>query len=93
VARAEGADVPDAFAEKVAEGAVTSPSGGSPSTLTDRRNGRPLEVDARNGAVVRIGARHGIDAPVNARATALMAEAHRDPETDLLFELAEALCR
>ena len=55
--------------------------------------GRPLEVDARNGAVVRIGARHGIDAPVNARATALMAEAHRDPETDLLFELAEVLGR
>ena len=93
VARAEGADVPDAFAEKVAVGAVTSPSGGSPSTLTDRRNGRPLEFDARNGAVVRIGACHGIDAPVNARATALMAEAHRDPETDLLLALAEVLGR
>ncbi len=93
VARVEGADVPDAFADEVAEGAVTTQPGGTPSTLTDRRNGRPLEFDARNGAVVRIGARHDIDAPVNARATALMAEAHRDPETNLLSDLAAVLGR
>lgn len=93
VARAEGADVPDAFAEKVAQGAVTSPSGGSPSTLTDRRNRRPLEADARNGAVVRIGARHGIDVPVNTLATELMQKAHRDPEVDLLSDLIEVLGR
>lgn len=92
VARAEGADVPDSFADRVAEGAVTTPPGGGfPSVLTDRRRGRPLEVDARNGAVVRIGRRHGIPTPLNARAAELMAEAHRHPETDLLPALSEAL--
>ena len=65
--------------------------GGAPSTLTDRREGRPLEFDARNGAVVRGGARHGIDTPANARAAQLMADAHLEPERDLLDALAEVL--
>ena len=91
VARAEGADVSPAFADRVAQSAVAPPRGGSPSTLTDRRNGRPLEFDARNGAVVRAGARHGIDTPVNARAALLMADAHLEPGRDLLSALAEVL--
>jgi 2-dehydropantoate 2-reductase len=91
VARAEGADLPAALAERVAEGVISAPVRGTPSTLTDRMNRRPLEADARNGAVVRIGARHGIAAPVNARAVALMEQAHLDPEIDLLPRLAEVL--
>lgn len=93
VARAEGADLPDAFADEVALGATHARLRGEPSILTDRLHGRPLEFDARNGAVVRIGARHGIPAPVNARAARLMRDAHRDRETDLLPALAEALGR
>jgi 2-dehydropantoate 2-reductase len=93
VARAEGADLPDAFAQEVADGAANARLGGAPSTLTDRLHGRPLEADARNGAVVRIGARHGIETPLNARATELMRDAHRDRETDWLPALAEALPR
>jgi 2-dehydropantoate 2-reductase len=84
VARAEGADVSDAFADEVAAQTVATPAGGAPSTLTDRLRGRPLEVDARNGTVVRLAARHGIATPVNARAAELMATAHLDPAIDLL---------
>jgi 2-dehydropantoate 2-reductase len=91
VARAEGADLDDGFAAEVAAQTIAAPAGGSPSTLTDRRNRRPLEVDARNGAVVRFGARHGVATPVNAHAAALMARAHLDPDVDLLPALAEAL--
>lgn len=91
VARAEGADVPDAFADEVAGRTASATAVGSPSTLTDRREGRPLEFDARNGAVVRIGARHGIATPANARAAELMAQAHLDRESDLLPALAQAL--
>jgi 2-dehydropantoate 2-reductase len=91
VARAAGADLPAEHAARVAEGILTAPVRGTPSTLTDRLGRRPLEADARNGAVVRIGARHGIAAPVNARATALMERAHHDPEVDLLPRLAEVL--
>jgi 2-dehydropantoate 2-reductase len=91
VARAEGADLSVEHAVRVAEGILSTPVRGSPSTLTDRLSRRPLEADARNGAVPRIGARHGIAAPVNARATELMAHAHLDPEVDLLPRLVEVL--
>ncbi len=84
------ADVPAALADEVARDAIATPATGSPSTLTDRRAGRPLEVDARNGAVVRLGARHGVTTPVNARAAELMARAHLAPG-DLLPALAESL--
>jgi 2-dehydropantoate 2-reductase len=89
VARAEGADVPARFADEVAEQTIAAPLGGTPSTLTDRLRGRPLEVDARNGTVVRLGARHRIAVPANARAAELMAGAHLEPAVDLLSRLAE----
>lgn len=91
VARAEGAALDAAFADRVALGQVEAKSGGTPSTLTDRLAGRPLEADARNGAVVRIGARHGIATPVNARAAQLMARIHAQPGEDRLGALAAAL--
>ena len=91
VARAEGADVSAELADDVAEQTIAAPAGGSPSTLTDRLRGRPLEVDARNGAIVRIAARHRIDVPGNARAAELMARAHLDPTADLLPQLADAI--
>jgi len=90
VARAEGADLDDAFATRVALGQADATSGGTPSTLTDRLAGRPLEADARNGAVARIGARHGLATPLNERAAALMARAHETPARDWLPELASA---
>lgn len=83
VGRAEGADVPDALADAIVEQTLATVVGGSPSTLSDRTHGRPLEVDARNGAVVRIAARHGIPVPANAAAAALLARAH-ETSGDLL---------
>jgi 2-dehydropantoate 2-reductase len=91
VGRAEGADVPAAFADTVAAQTLATAVGGSPSTLTDRTHGRPLEIDARNGAVVRIAARHGIPVPANAAAAELMARAHEEPARDLLPLLCERL--
>lgn len=91
VARAEGAALDADFADRVALGQAEATSGGTPSTLTDRLAGRPLEADARNGAVVRIGARHGIATPVNACATELMARIHDQPGEDRLDALAAAL--
>jgi 2-dehydropantoate 2-reductase len=91
VARAEGADLDDAFATRTALAQVESTTGGTPSTLTDRLAGRPIEADARNGTIGRIGARHGLTAPVNARAAELMAQAHAEPSRDWLPELANAL--
>jgi 2-dehydropantoate 2-reductase len=91
VARAEGAALADAEATATADGIAEMRSGGAPSILADRLAGRPLEWDARNGAVVRLGARHGLDAPFSRRACALLREAQRDRDTDLLPRLAEGL--
>ncbi len=91
VARAEGVALGDAEADAIADAVAFATAGGAPSPLADRLAGRPLEWDARNGVVVRLGARHGLDAPLNHRACALLAEAHRDPATDLLPRLAAAL--
>lgn len=93
VGRAEGARFAPDLAREIAAGAGARSAGGVPSTLTDRRAGRPLEVDARNGAVVRIGARHGIATPANARAVELMRDLHLGAEDRLprLWEVVRAL--
>jgi 2-dehydropantoate 2-reductase len=91
VARAEGVALGEDEAVSIADAVLAVKRGGAPSILADRLAGRPLEWDARNGAVVRLGARHGIDATVNRRACALLREAQRDRERDLLPRLAEAL--
>jgi 2-dehydropantoate 2-reductase len=89
VARAEGARLSDLEAEAIADSLLSAAAGGAPSILQDRLRGTPLEWEARNGAVVRLGARHAIDAPLNARACELLAAAHREPNRDLLAELAD----
>lgn len=91
VARALGADLPEERCERIAADAVATRRGGRPSILADRLAGRLLEVDARNGAVVRFAERLGLAVPLNARASALLAGAHRRPRADLLPALTAAL--
>jgi len=76
VGRAAGARLQDELADEIVAAMIDGPDDAGTSMLTDRRRGRPLEVDARNGAVARIGARHGIATPVNTALTALLAAIH-----------------
>jgi 2-dehydropantoate 2-reductase len=78
VARAEGADLPDAVADELFDWFAALPEEASTSILADREAGRPLEWDARNGVVVRLGARHGIATPVSDVIVPLLAAASRD---------------
>lgn len=78
VGRAEGAVLHEGLIEELVAAMVAGPGDGGTSMLTDRREGRPLEVDARNGAVPRIGARHGIATPLNQAVTALLKAMHQD---------------
>ena len=78
VARAEGADLPDAVADELFDWFASLPEEASTSILADREAGRPLEWDARNGVVVRLGARHGIATPVSDVVVPLLAAASRD---------------
>jgi 2-dehydropantoate 2-reductase len=63
VARAEGADIDDGYADLLIEGIAAMPDDSGTSMLYDRLAGRPLEYDALYGAVVRAADRHGIDVP------------------------------
>jgi 2-dehydropantoate 2-reductase len=75
VARAEGADLPDAVADELVEEFAGYPEDLGSSILFDREAGRPLEWDARNGVVARLGAKHGVPTPVSDVIVPLLAAA------------------
>jgi 2-dehydropantoate 2-reductase len=72
VGRAEGADLPDEWADGILERYRKSPPDSPTSIHADRRAGRPMEIDARNGVVVRLGRKHGIATPCNQMAVAML---------------------
>jgi 2-dehydropantoate 2-reductase len=75
VARAEGADLPDAVADELVAEFAAYPEDLGSSILFDHEAGRPLEWDARNGVVARLGARHGVPTPVSDVIVPLLASA------------------
>jgi 2-dehydropantoate 2-reductase len=75
VARAEGADLPDAVADEIVEFFAGLPEEAGTSILADREAGRPLEWDARNGVVARLGAARGIPTPISDTIVPLLAAA------------------
>lgn len=72
VGRAEGAQLDETVAERVADGIVKGMGDRHNSMLADRLAGRPMEIEARNGVIVRLGEKHGIPTPLNRMAVALL---------------------
>jgi 2-dehydropantoate 2-reductase len=72
VARAEGANLDDNAAQRVAEGIMNGKGDRNNSMLADRLAGRPMEIEARNGVIVRLGEKHGIQTPLNRMAVAVL---------------------
>jgi 2-dehydropantoate 2-reductase len=75
VARAEGADLPDAVADELVDEFAGYPEDLGSSILFDYEAGRELEWDARNGVVARRGAKRGIPTPVSDVIVPLLAAA------------------
>ena len=75
VARAEGADIPDSFADDLVDNFKTYPPDLGTSMLFDREAGRELEWEARNGVIKRLGELHGIPTPVSDVIVPLLAAA------------------
>ena len=75
VARAEGADLPDAVADELAGEFAAMPEDLGSSILFDREAGRELEWEARNGVVARLGVQHGVPTPVSDVIVPLLAAA------------------
>ncbi|MFN0027270.1 MAG: 2-dehydropantoate 2-reductase [Acidimicrobiales bacterium] len=82
VARAEGADLPDAGIDKLAAMLARSSGVSGTSMLYDRRAGRDLEHDALYGAVIRAAERRDIDVPLHRALSALLGAA-APPTTDV----------
>ncbi len=72
VGRAEGAQLDDSVAQRIADGIMRGAGDRNNSMLADRLAGRPMEIDTRNGVIVRLGEKHGIDTPHNRMAVALL---------------------
>jgi 2-dehydropantoate 2-reductase len=72
VGRAEGAQLDDSSAQRVADGILNGKGDRANSMLADRLAGRPMEIEARNGVIVRLGEKHGIATPLNRMAVALL---------------------
>jgi len=81
VARAEGAQLPDSFADDLVENFSVYPPDLGTSMLFDREAGRELEWDARNGVIRRLGAEHSIPTPVSDVIVPLLAAASESPVT------------
>jgi 2-dehydropantoate 2-reductase len=75
VGRAEGATLPDSVADEIVARMRAGSRDASNSMLSDRRAGRPMEIDARNGVIVRLGRKHSIATPMNALMVALLEAA------------------
>jgi 2-dehydropantoate 2-reductase len=75
VARAEGADLPDAVADEIVDFFTGLPEDAGTSILADREAGRPLEWDARNGVIARRGRAHDIPTPISDVIIPLLAAA------------------
>lgn len=72
VGRAEGAQLDDSTAQRVADGILQGMGDRANSMLADRLAGRPMEIETRNGVIVRLGDKHGIATPLNRMAVALL---------------------
>jgi 2-dehydropantoate 2-reductase len=77
VGRAEGADLPEIFMEKVVSTQLGIEQDATTSMLVDVRAGLPLEADGMTGAVIRAGERHGIKTPLTRALHALLSVINR----------------
>lgn len=64
IARAEGADLDDAMADRIVDASAQRTAPGGTSMYYDTLAGRATEHDAITGAAKRAAARHGIDTPM-----------------------------
>ena len=65
VAKADGAIISEDFVNVLLEKVKRYPKEKGSSMLTDRKLGRPIELNAKNGAISKVGKFHKIETPLN----------------------------
>lgn len=79
VARAEGAKLPDAIVDELADMFRHAPEDMGTSILADRENHRRMEWDIRNGVMIRKGRAHNLATPISDIVVPLLAAASDGP--------------
>ncbi|WP_208600869.1 oxidoreductase [Mycobacterium malmoense] len=79
VARAEGARLPDAIVDELAEMFRHVPEDMGTSILADRENHGRMEWDIRNGVIIRKARVHGLPTPISDVVVPLLAAASDGP--------------
>lgn len=81
VANLSGAKIEDDFLRELVEEIKSSSGSKGSSMLTDRLNGKPIEVNAKNGVISSYGKRHGVKTEINDLITVLLK--HTNNEKDI----------
>ncbi|OBH74828.1 2-dehydropantoate 2-reductase [Mycobacterium scrofulaceum] len=79
VARAEGAKLPDAIVDELADMFRHAPEDMGTSILADREHHRRMEWDIRNGVMIRKGREHNLATPISDVVVPLLAAASDGP--------------
>lgn len=72
VARADGAKIEQAFVDEMLQKLLCYPATKGSSMLTDRQQGRLIELGAKNGMISKIAKQHQVNTPLNDWATTLL---------------------
>ncbi|MDD7886212.1 ketopantoate reductase family protein [Flavivirga sp. 57AJ16] len=81
VANLSGAKIEDDFLRELVEDIKSSSGSKGSSMLTDRLNGKPIEVNAKNGVISSYGKRYGVKTEINDLITVLLK--HTNNEKDI----------
>ncbi len=79
VARAEGANLPDAIVDELGDMFRRVAEDMGTSILADREHGRRMEWDIRNGVIIRKARAHGLATPISDVVVPLLAAASDGP--------------
>lgn len=78
VAKADGAKIEDDFIKKMLQKLLAYPDHKGSSMLTDRKNGRPIELGAKNGIISRLGAFYQVSTPINDMVCTLLKHTNKN---------------
>ena len=73
VARADGAKIEEGFDEQMLKKLLAYPPHKGSSMLTDRLNGRAIELGAKNGIISKVAKEQGTATPLNDLVVALLS--------------------
>lgn len=85
VAKKDRAIIDDSFINNALQKVLQYPTSKGSSMLTDRLQGKPIEIGAKNGVISNFGKKHGIKTPLNDKICELLKDINSTSENLLKF--------